>query len=1538
MSAIKVAIINGKIITEAAESSFFSSSEVLRIKAVLNGKYVISDGELGLAPKNITIKRVRKDLHVALDGSNPDNPQLIIEGFFDAMGQLIGVDENGVYQEYIVADREKIYEGAFLMDGASSFQELGTRPVSGVDGLTAESPTGRFWPALLGLSSMALAGAIHVANRGSNKESHVVGYGDPPSPQLDRVQDSVGQQIGLVQNGGVTDDSTPTFSGSGTPGSTILIKDGDTLMGESVVNKDGIWEFVPEWPLSNGEHSIVFIEKNTFGKESHPSPNFVLIIDLVAPVQPRIEEVMNDVGLIVEGGFIDDSTPTLKGVAEPGSVVEVYANGELIGSVITIVDGRWSFTPLYSLVNGSYSFTTISVDAAGNRGLPSLPYDLSVGFSESGGLVITGIIDHTGEAVGDSNVGGITDDNLPTVVGQAFAYATVKIYDHGILIGTAQADTNGRWAFTPKHALEDGLRHFTATLVNSEGGESAPSAFFEIEIDTIAPNNLGGLSNGGLGEVTDNSTPTFTGTAEAFSTVIIFDNDVEVTRVFTDVAGRWSFTPMTALADGAHSFRVVNMDAAGNQGPKSEAVEFNLETGISRINLATLTDNAGSVVGTVDKGGITDDTTPTLSGQATANCLVNIYNADVLIGSTTSNYKGEWSFTPSSALIAGNYAFAATVVTLADGESVPTDTFDICIEASAPGGGSAGEINEITDDVGFNRGPITNGGFTDDATPTLNGSNLEPGSTVSIKDNGVAIGKVIVGNDGKWTFTSSLSLEEGEHNFTIEVTDLAGNVLVESDPYTVIIDTELPSKPVITSIVDDQGDHTGNLLLGGLTDDAQPQISGTAEASSTVILYDRGLEIGRVPAGADGNWTFTPALPLADGGHFVTVRSEDKAGNSSVSSEGFQFDILTGASPTAPMIVAVIDNIGDQQGNVSPNGLTDDKRPTVKGTGTPDTTVQVYADGKLVGFGMVGADGQWSVELTTDLVENVNNISATITNAAGNTSPEAISFPIILDTSTPEAANDHELNDDVGVIRGALNDGDTTDDNRPTFIGNAEACSIVIIFDNDNEIGSVVSDATGRWAFTPNAVLVDGEHYLSTIVVDAVGNKSPESGFINFNVDTRSVVIKISSVMDNLGSVVGAVDKGGITDDTTPTLSGQATANCLVNIYNADVLIGSTTSNYKGEWSFTPSSALIAGNYAFAATVVTLADGESVPTDTFDICIEASAPGGGSAGEINEITDDVGFNRGPITNGGFTDDATPTLNGSNLEPGSTVSIKDNGVAIGKVIVGNDGKWTFTSSLSLEEGEHNFTIEVTDLAGNVLVESDPYTVIIDTELPSKPVITSIVDDQGDHTGNLLLGGLTDDAQPQISGTAEASSTVILYDRGLEIGRVPAGADGNWTFTPALPLADGGHFVTVRSEDKAGNSSVSSEGFQFDILTGASPTAPMIVAVIDNIEVQLDTVSSTVLFEPHMPIYEDSDKVALNLVFSDILPFGVDSLFVDNNHVQVSVTGAKDLTMCLNDPVGGENLGGRGNLDNVMLGGWQYQIYSSDAMDVKQLLGE
>lgn len=83
-----------------------SKGQGVRIKALANVKYHFTDEATGYAPENMATKRVGKNLHIAFEGGDVDQPDLVIEDYYKDNGAigygegtdnlLVGTHENGM--------------------------------------------------------------------------------------------------------------------------------------------------------------------------------------------------------------------------------------------------------------------------------------------------------------------------------------------------------------------------------------------------------------------------------------------------------------------------------------------------------------------------------------------------------------------------------------------------------------------------------------------------------------------------------------------------------------------------------------------------------------------------------------------------------------------------------------------------------------------------------------------------------------------------------------------------------------------------------------------------------------------------------------------------------------------------------------------------------------------------------------------------------------------------------------------------------------------------------------------------------------------------------------------------------------------------------------------------------------------------------------------------------------------------------------------------------------------------------------------------
>ncbi|PMU08625.1 MULTISPECIES: Ig-like domain-containing protein [unclassified Pseudomonas] len=154
-------------------------------------------------------------------------------------------------------------------------------------------------------------------------------------------------------------------------------------------------------------------------------------------------------------------------------------------------------------------------------------------------------------------------------------------------------------------------------------------------------------------------------------------------------------------------------------------------------------------------------------------------------------------------------------------------------------------------------------------------------------------------SNGNWSFVPDVALTVGEHSFTVVSEDRAGNRSAPSDAYVVIVTTSAATKPSIESVYDDQGAQKGKLISGDTTDDNRPTLSGKAEAGSTVVVEDKGFEIGRVTASGSGDWSFIPETPLADGEHSFSAVVVSRGGERSPVSDPIDLVIKTGPTQVA---------------------------------------------------------------------------------------------------------------------------------------------------------------------------------------------------------------------------------------------------------------------------------------------------------------------------------------------------------------------------------------------------------------------------------------------------------------------------------------------------------------------------------------------------------------------------------------------------------------------------------------------------------------
>ncbi|ATF48494.1 large repetitive protein [Citrobacter werkmanii] len=1374
----------------------------------------------------------------------------------------------------------------------------------------------------------------------------------PTVPAITLINDDVGSIAGNVANNGVTNDKTPTFSGTGEPGSLVTLYDNGLQMRVILIDRTGTWSHsVPaNEALSEGTHRFTLTATDAAGNVV-TAPPVIITVDTKAPDAPIISSATDDVGSLqsdlANGGRSDDTLPLLKGTGVADSTITIYDGATPIGTATVTPEGSWSFQVTQPLSEGPHALSAIATDKAGNASSVG-NFTLTIDTTPPAAPVITSAEGLIGSETKPLANGGSTKSDNPKLSGTGEPGATITVFDNDVRLGTATVQPNGTWTFTPT-LLTDGPHKFTVTATDVAGNTGIPSAGFTLTVDNLPPakpepptitddvNPITGIITNGI---TNDTTPTFSGTGSAGDVIAIYlDGRTEPLGTATVGAdGTWSFTPTDPINPDSYQVTLTATDPAGNVSPRSDAVTLGIDTTPSAPPVITaVNDDVGDVRGDLAADAVTDDTTPTIRGTGSNGDIITLYNGSTVIGTATVA-GGVWSITPNPALTNGSYTLTAIATDAAGNASDASNSVSFTVNSTPL------IVTSIEDDHGVITGLLSTGSATDDSSPAISGTGIA-GSTVYIYSNGLpdAIAFVQVGVDGSWSI--NVPLNEGGNTLTFVAKDSNGNSISIASPITLNLDTQAPNAPLITlidadgtrvsgtaepgstviissgstilgsatanaltgqftvtlspaqtsgasltaiaqdpagnqsdetsflasnsgqpipptlEIVDDVAPVMGVIGSGKTTNDTLPLLQGTATPGATVNIYQNGTLLDTVTADAtSGAWSYQLSTPLTNGTAYNFTVSQTVGGAESGQSPNYTITIDT-VPPLAPTIASIIDDVTPGTGTLDKGQLTNDSRPTFNGTGEPGATITLYDGNGVYATTTVNSSGFWSYTPTNALGEGPHDFTVRATDAAGNQGAASDSFRIIVDTLVPDAPSIVTVKDNVGTDQ-MLTSGQSTNDNTPTLEGVTEANSVVTILDKGTVIGTTTSDADGNWSFTPAPALGEGNHALTATVTDGAGNISPATPPFLLVVDTLPPAAPIiTSVIDDQPGNT-SLTNGQLTNDALPTLNGKGEAGATITIKDKGVELGTARVDESGNWTFTPENALGQGQHVFTATATDQAGNTGGASSAFTLELDSVAP---QAPVISNVQDNTAPTTGPIGNGQTTNETRPALSGTG-EIGVTITILSDGLPIGTTTVGAGGTWSFTPTDALSNGPHTLTATATDSAGNTSPASSGFTFTVDTVSPNTPVITQVSDDVGPLTGNLNNGQATNDARPTLNGTAEANSTVKIYDNGTLIDTVSADGSGVWNFTPGSALGNGNHVLTVTSTDAAGNVSVSSAGFAL-IVDTVAPLAPTIIQAFDDVQPGTGTLSSGAWTNDTRPVLSGSAEANARIAIYD-----------------------------------------------------------------------
>ncbi|WP_182375542.1 BapA/Bap/LapF family large adhesin [Pseudomonas putida] len=1182
-----------------------------------------------------------------------------------------------------------------------------------------------------------------------------------------------------------------TLTGTAPAGSRVEVHDANgTLIGSAIASADGSFSIELNPAQANGELlDVVAIDDG--GISSLPAQ--ITAPDITAPAAPT------ELAVSADGSVIT-------GRAEPGSTVRIVAaDGTELGTAVVGPTGVFSLNLNPPQVDGEVLQAT-ATDAAGNTSVTS-----SVTAPDIDGG------DTTPPEAPTNLVIGVAGSQLS---GRGEAGSTVQIRDAaGNILATGTVAADGTFVIALDPAVNDGST-LQVTLTDAAGNVSQPGSVTSAELLPPAqPTDLA-LANG----------VTFTGRGEPGATVQV--RDAGGTVIGTGVVGAdglFSLTLSPAQTNG-EALDVRLVDAGGNSSAPlqfdapditpPEAVT-NITVGADGLALSgrgepgatvEVRDANGTVIGT-GVVGANGTFLINLAPAAQPGEQLSLVQTDPSgNASVATEYDVPLTTAPDSP---SNLAINADGTTLtgtapagtrvevhdANGTLIgsvvagPDGSFTVTLDPAQ----SNGELLDVVaiDDGGLSSLPtqITAPDITAPAAPTelavsADGSVItgraEPGSTVRIvAADGTELGTAVVGPTGVFSLNLNPPQVDGEV-LQATATDAAGNTSVANSVTAPDIDggdTTPPEAPA-------------NLVIGV----AGSQLSGRGEAGSTVQVRDAaGNILATGTVAADGTFTVTLA-PAVNDGSTLQVTLTDAAGNVSQPGSVTSADLLPPAQPTD---LALADGV------------------TFTGRGEPGATVQVRdAAGSLIGTGVVGADGLFSLTLSPAQA-NGEALDVRLVDADGNASaPLQFDAP---DITPPEAVT----NITVGADGLALS-------------GRGEPGATVEVRDaNGTVIGTGVVGANGTFLINLAPAAQPGEQ-LSLVQTDPSGNASVATEYD----------VPLTTAPDSPSNL--AIDADGT------TLAGTAPAGTRVEVHDANgTLIGSAIANADGSFSIELNPAQANGELL---DVVVIDDGGvsslpaqitapdiTAPAAPTELAVSAdgsvitgraepgstvrivAADGTELGSTVVGPTGVFSLNLNPPQVDGEVLQATATDAAGNTSPSRAVTAPDiDGIDTTPPAAPTDLVIGLVGSQLSGRGEAGSTVQVRDAAGNILATGNvaadgTFTVTLDPAVNDGSTLQVTLTDAAGNVsqpGSVTSADLLPPAQPTdlaladgvtFTGRGEPGATVQVRDAGgTVIGTGVVGADGLFSLTLS-PAQANGEALDVRLVDAAGNVSAP---LQFD----------------------------------------------------------------------------------------------------------------------------
>jgi hypothetical protein len=1252
----------------------------------------------------------------------------------------------------------------------------------------------------------------------------------------------------------ITNHSTPTITGTvSDPGTTSsgfrapgqIVSDGNGLVTVSIVDSTNVtvqtltavlsptsngpnYSAIPTAALADGTYTVQVVALDDAGNSSNQAIG-TLIVDIVAPTV-TVDGLVNPGDKISLGGSNRTLTGTVNDAAPSSGISAVTVTVGTQTFNATVTGNTWSATLPPSLADGAYSVQATAVDNATNSGSTQV---------FTGGLNIDTTpptitsVDTTATSNSAFNAGklvtiSVTFSEVVNVTG-----TPQLTLNDGAVVNYASGSGTSTLTFTYTVAAGQNtadLDYASITALALNGGAiqdaagnsanlalSAPDTGVDqlgpknVDIDTVNP-----TATVDSPVVTNDNTPTLTGTVSDptpssgnLSVSVVVGGQTPTANVS---GGTWSVNVPTSLPDGTYTVTATASDAAGNNSSQSTG-SLTVDTVAPTVSVDLL--NSG--ISTPALTGTINDPSPSSGIKSAMTVIITGVSDTSFVPLNISGVATATSWTaslPSGVTLPdGVYTITATVTDNANNAGTSTN------------GNSALTVDTKVPEVTVDSPVVTN-----DTTPTLSGTVIEPVSGVTIPNVIVTITGAGTANAGftqqltanisgtAWSVVVPTSLADGFYHVTASATDSA-NKTGTSDVGLLTIDSVDPAiaitnSPLLT--------NSSTPIIVGTFSDAAPSSSihdvavaifdslGNFLESVTASVNNGTVAFGDDAHSISGVWSAT-ATTLADGTYTVVATVTDNAGNT----DSFTGQSILTVDTTAPTITSVattaVANSAFNAGKQVIITVTFSENVTVAGAPQltlNDGAVANYTSGSgtsTLTFSYTVAAGQNTSDLDYSSTTALSPNGGAVQDAAHNNANLALATPgtgtdllgpkdIDIDTVNPTVTIDSTpilSNTNTPIITGTVNDASPSSGiaNVTLFVFNHGSSTPL------QTIAAVVSGTT--WSATLTA-LGDGTYDLQATIADNAENTGSTAVIANgLTVDTNLPTVTAVATTAATNSAFNAGKQVTITVTFSENVNVTGTPQLTLND-GAIVNYASGTGTSTLTFVYTVTAGQNTSDLDYNSTAALSLNGGTIQDSAHnDATLTLSTPGTGidSLGpkdvQIDTVNPAVTISGTPIVTNLSTATITGTVTDASPSSGiSGVTVTVNNQTVSAHVVGST--WTaFVPKPA--DGTYDVTATATDDAGNSGTATVTGGLIIDTVNPTVTV-TGVPIITNDNTPTIM--GTVTDASPS-SGIA--SVTVVVGGQTLQ-----ATITGSTWSATLTTIVDGTYDIVATAVDNAGNS--------------------------------------------------------------------------------------------------------------------------------------